>query len=390
MRHLWNCFCRELGLIKESPRYLILLTAGILFSYVFFLTFMHEGQPENLPIAVVDQDGSYLSRRLCHEIDAMQGVDVVAVYNSHSEAREAMQRQEIFAFLEIPKGTYSEVLDFKTPHLALYSNNAYLLAGTLSYKTLSTIGKLTSAAVQREVMRKKGYSEDQIMGMIQPIEIDAHLISNPWGSYLPYVLTTMLPGIIGVMALLLTVYLVTNEYKLKTEIIWLSTAGGDMLKALIGKLLPYTCWFTLLGIVGNIVMFGFSHFVCLGSFFALSVTMLLFVMAMQSMGVLLAGLIPDQHLAVSIAAIYGMLSFSMSGFSYPVVSMPPALQAFSYIFPLRHYYLTYADVAMFGANFTQYWSHLCWLLCFLIAGCIGGLLLNQLAKSDSDKATVEC
>ena len=163
-----------------------------------------------------------------------------------------------------------------------------------------------------------------------------------------------------------------------------------MIKALIGKLLPYTCWFTLLGIVGNIVMFGFSHFVCLGSFFALSVTMLLFVMAMQSMGVLLAGLIPDQHLAVSIAAIYGMLSFSMSGFSYPVVSMPPALQAFSYIFPLRHYYLTYADVAMFGANFTQYWSHLCWLLCFLIAGCIGGLLLNQLAKSDSDKATVEC
>ena len=62
MRHLWNCFCRELGLIKESPRYLILLTAGILFSYVFFLTFMHEGQPENLPIAVVDQDGSYTFR----------------------------------------------------------------------------------------------------------------------------------------------------------------------------------------------------------------------------------------------------------------------------------------------------------------------------------------
>ena len=74
MKHLWNCFCRELRLIKESPRYLLLLTAGILFSYVFFLTFMHEGQPENLPIAVVDQDGSYLSRRLCHEIDATQGV----------------------------------------------------------------------------------------------------------------------------------------------------------------------------------------------------------------------------------------------------------------------------------------------------------------------------
>jgi ABC-type multidrug transport system permease subunit len=70
--------------------------------------------------------------------------------------------------------------------------------------------------------------------------------------------------------------------------------------------------------------------------------------------------------------------------------MPPALQAISYVFPLRHYYLTYADVAMFGATFTQYWSHLCWLLCFMMAGCIGGLLLNRWAKSNSDDAAIEC
>ena len=377
MRYLLNTIRRELGMIKDSPRYLIWLTTGILFSYAFFLTFMWEGQPENLPIAVVDQDGSYLSRRLCHEIDATQGVDVVAIYNSHSEAREAMQRQEIFAFLEIPAGTYSEVLDFKTPHLALYSNNAYLLAGTLSYKTLSTIGKLTSAAVQREVMRKKGCSDEQIMAMIQPIEIDAHLISNPWGSYLPYVLTTMLPGIIGVMALLFTVYLVTNEFKTGSAESWLSAANGDMLTALSGKLLPYTFWFALLGVVGNIVMFGGCHFYCVGSFFVLSMAVLIFVLAMQSMGIFLAGLIPEQHLAVSVAAIYGMLSFSMAGFSYPVVSMPPALQAVSRLFPLRHYYLTYADVAMFGATASQYLFHFCALGLFLIAGFAGGLLLNR-------------
>ena len=245
MKRIVNSLGRELRMLRQHPRYLILLTVGILFSYVFFLTFMHEGLPENLPIAVVDHDGSYLSRRLCHELNATQGVAVVAVYDTHREAREAMQRQEIFAFVEIPAGTYSAMLDFKAPHLALYSNNAYLLSGTLSYKTLSTIGKLASAAVQREVLRKKGMSETQIMGMLQPVEIDAHLISNPWGSYLPYVLTTMLPGIIGVMALLFTIYMITNELKHNTYQVWLETANGDMLSALLGKLLPYTFWFTL-------------------------------------------------------------------------------------------------------------------------------------------------
>ncbi len=382
MKRILNTLCRELRMLRHHPRYMILLTAGILFSYVFFLTFMHEGQPENLPIAVVDHDGSYLSRRLCHELNATQGVDVVALYDTHREAREAMQRQEIFAFLEIPAGTYSELLDFKTPHIALYSNNAYLLSGTLSYKTLSTIGKLASAAVQREVLRKKGLAESQIMGMLQPVEIDTHLISNPWGSYLPYVLTTMLPGIIGVMALLFTIYMTTNELKHNTFRLWIASADGDMLCAILGKLLPYTFWFTLLGVVGNIVMFGFCHFVCRGSFLALSATMLLFILAMQSMGVFIAGLIPDQHLAVSIGGIYGMLSFSMAGFSYPVDSMPPALQALSYIFPLRHHYLAYAKTALFGGTLADYWPHICLLLLFLVPGLVGGLLLMRQSVGD--------
>ena len=383
MKRIVNTAGRELRLLRQHPRYLIILTAGILFSYVFFLTIMREGQPEDLPIAVVDHDGSYLSRRLCHELNATQGVDVVAVYNTHREAREAMQRQEIFAFMEIPANTYSEVLDFKAPHFALYSNNAYLLSGTLSYKTINTMGKLASAAVQREVMRKKGLTEEQIMGMMQPVEIDTHLISNPWGSYLPYILTTMLPGIIGVMALLFTIYLVTNELKHNTYRVWMEVANGDMVSALFGKLLPYTFWFSVLGIMGNIVMFGFCHFVCLGSFLALSVTLVLFILAMQSMGVFLAGLIPDQHLAVSVGGIYGMLSFSMAGFSYPVDSMPPALQALSNIFPLRHHYLAYAKIALFDGAMADYWPHLCALLLFLVPGLVGGLLLSRPSVSQA-------
>ena len=96
---------RELRRIfrQGQSRYLILTSLGIVFCYVFFLTLMREGQPERLPIAIVDQDGSYLSRRLCHEINATQGVRVVAVYPTHTEARRAMQRQEIYAFSKYQK-----------------------------------------------------------------------------------------------------------------------------------------------------------------------------------------------------------------------------------------------------------------------------------------------
>ena len=361
---------RELRRIfrQGQSRYLILTSLGVVFCYVFFLTLMSEGQPQRLPIAIVDQDGSYLSRRLCHEINATQGVRVVAVYPTHTEARRAMQRQEIFAFLEIPAGTYNEVLSFTRPHLAVYSNNAYLLSGSLSYRSLATISKLASGAVQREVLRKKGYDESQIMGLIQPIELDTHLISNPTANYQPYVLTTMLPGMLGLSVLLLTVYMIGRERKDGSLAEWLA---DGVVPAVVGKMAPYTFWFTVMGVVGNIVLFGWCHFELHGSFLLVSLFTLLLVLAMQATGIFLAGMIPEAHLSTCFAAIYGTLAFTMSGFSYPVSSMPPALQALSQIFPLRHYYRAVSGISLFGCGMDVCWVQVCALLLFLIAGMVG-------------------
>lgn len=356
---------------------MILLTLGLVFSYAFFLTLMAEGQPEKLPIAIVDEDGSYFSRRLAHELNATSGVEVVHVYDNHAQAREAMQKEEIFAFLEIPDGTYADVLAFKAPHIAVYSNNAYMLAGTLSYKSLGTISKLAAAAVQREILRKKGYDEQLIMGSIQPIEIDAHCISNPTADYRPYVLPTLLQGILGVMVLLLTAYEVRRERRERTEKEWLATAGDNIFVALLGKLLPYTLYFGLLGTLGNIVMFGFGHYTLLGSFGMLTVTLILYIMSQQLMAVLLCGLVSDMHLAVCVSAIYGMLAFTMSGFSYPVTSMTPFIQGFSYLFPLRQYYLAYVDIALYGCGLGYYWPHIAILLAYMAFGLLGGFMLNK-------------
>ena len=144
---------REISRIVREPRYLIITTLGIVFSFVFFATMTKEGQPNKLPIAVVDMDGTYLSRRICHELEATHGVTVYRVYNNHTEARKAMQRGDIYAFYEIPHGTYNDLLQFRAPHFVLYVNSAYMLAGTLSYKQLAAMGMMAAAAVQPQLRR---------------------------------------------------------------------------------------------------------------------------------------------------------------------------------------------------------------------------------------------
>lgn len=376
---------RELRRIVHEPRYLVILTAGIVFTFVFFASMTKEGQPKRLPVAVVDMDGSYLSRRICHELDATPGVHVSAVYNNHTEARKAMQRGEIFAFYEIPSGTYNTLLQFRAPHFVLYVNSAYMLAGTLSYKQLATMGMLAGAAVQREVYRKKGYTEEQIMGLIQPVEYDTRTIGNPWINYGNYLMTTLIPAVIAFIAVMHTAYIIARERQKKTLRSWLRKAGGNTLKALIGKLLPYTCWYVLLCLTANLIMFGFMGFPMEGSWMLMTVNTILLIVASQCVGAFIACCIPDPPLTMGISAIYSAMSFSLSGFSFPVESMPTFFTSFSWLYPIRHYFLNYSDIAIFGNGFLHCWPRFCALLAFGILPIVGSMMLAwQMRQQQAD------
>lgn len=376
---------RELYRIRKNPRYPIILTLGIVFVFIFFATMTKEGQPRRLPIAVVDMDGSYLSRRICHEINATPGVSVYAVYNNHTEARKAMQRGKIFAFYEIPSGTYNNLLQFRSPHFVLYVNSAYMLAGTLSYKQLATIGMLATGAVQREVYRKKGYNEDQIMGLIQPIEYDTRTIGNPWINYGNYLMTTLIPAVIAFIVILHTVYIIARERQEKTLRRWIRRAGGNTLYALIGKLLPYTFWYILLCLLANLIMFGFMGFPLKGSWMLMVLNSILLVTASQCAGAFFGSCIPDPPLSMSVGAIYSAVSFSLSGFSFPVDSMPRFFYGASWIYPIRHYYLNFCDIAIFGNGMSHCWPRFCSMLAFGLVLVVGAAMLNwQMKEANHD------
>ena len=372
--------------IRRHPRYVIILTLGIVFTFTFFATMTRNGQPQKLPIAVVDMDGSYLSRRICHEIQATSGVSVQAVYNNHNEARRAMQRGEIYAFYEIPKGTYNDLLQFRSPHFVLYVNSAYMLAGTLSYKQLATMGMLATGAVQREVYRKKGFNEQQIMGLIQPVEYDTRTIGNPWINYGNYLMTTLIPAVIAFIAVMHTAYLISRERQEKTLRKWIHTARGNTLYALLGKLLPYTLWYSLLLLLANLIMFGFMGFPLEGSWLLMVLNSVLLIVAAQCAGSFIACSIPDAPLAMSISALSSAVSFSLSGFSFPVDSMPAIFYAVSWIYPIRHYFLNFSNIAIFGNGMGHCWPQFCALLAFGFLLIGGAFMLRWHYRLEERKA----
>lgn len=372
---------REFGIIRRKPVFLLGSVGVMAVCGLFYLTFFKAGLPENLPVGVLDLDNSSLSRNFCRQLDATQMGKVIK-YEDFTTARDAMQTGEITSLCVIPQGMNEEVNANRRPVFTYYVNTLYLIGGALSYKNILTMVTLTGGAVQREVLRAKGYSEDAIMGLIQPIVVDEHKIGNATTNYGVYLNNIILPGLLALSIVFVLIYALGSELRYGTSKELMETADGSMAAALIGKLLPYTLIYLVLGLGLDLLLFGVCRYPLNGSILNMMLAMVVFILANEAVAVTLVGLLPTLRYSLSIAALFAILGFSFSGFTFPVEAMPVAFQGVSCLFPLRFYYLLYVQEAMFGVGFAGWWQYIVYMLLFLVGPfCVCGRLkrawLNQ-------------
>ena len=365
---------RELGIIRRKPVYLLGSVVMMAVCCLFYLTFFKAGLPEELPIGVVDMDNSSLSRNFCSQLDATQ-LGKVVHFDSFSDARDAMQIGEVASVCVIPKNMAADVYANRQPTFTYYVNSLYMIAGALSYKDVLTMVTLTGGAVQREVFRAKGLSDGEIMGMIQPITIDEHHIGNPMTNYSIYLNNIILPGLLCLSIVFVLIYALGSELRYGTSKELMETADGSFAAALFGKLAPYTLVYLLMGLTLDLLMYGVCKFPVAGSVGNMMLLMAVFILACEAVAVTIVGLLPTLRFALSIAALFTILGFSFSGFTFPVEAMPKAIQGIAVLFPLRFYYLAYVQEAIYGTGLGDWWPYLVCLLLFLVGPlCVSGRL----------------
>lgn len=339
---------RELKRMTSRPIYFICTVLIMAFSYVFFLTFFNEGQPNKMPVGVVDLDNSAISRQFTRNLRVMQHCEIVMRLNSHKEAREEMQRGNIYAFVEIKKNFEKEAVSNKRPLMTFYVNDGYLIAGSLISKDLTYMSAATSIGMQQKILRARGVEEDRIMGIVQPIVLDTHLIGNPWANYGTYLLNVILPGILQLMVLMMTVFPIGVEYKERTTREWLRNSDNSMLAALTGKLVPYTIIFTIIGIIGNMLLYRYMHYPLNSSIGWMFLATFLLVLSTQAIGIIFIGITPVLRDGVTFAGLFGMLGVTFAGSTFPIEQMPAGTRIFSNFFPIHHYFNIYVNQALNG------------------------------------------
>lgn len=368
---------RELRRMASKPIYWFCMIAAPLFCFVFFTSLMAEGLPTDMPLGLVDNDNTTTSRSLARNLDAFEMTSIKEQYANVTEAREAVQRGDIYGFYYIPKGTTRKAQRQELPVVSFYTNYSYLVAGSLLYRDMRTMSELASGAASRTVLYAKGATERQAMAFLQPIVIDTHAINNPWLNYNVYLSNVILPGLLMLFIFMVTVFSIGTEVKYNTVHDWLIMASGSMFHALAGKLLPQTLIFFLIGIAFAIGLYGVLHFPCHCGLPTMLLVMFLGIIGAQGLGVFMFAMLPTLRMSLSFASLWGVISFSICGMSYPVMAMHPTLQGLSLLFPLRHYFLLYVNCALDGYPLMNAAPYVVGLLLFALLPL---LLLRRLKK----------
>jgi len=357
---------RELLILRQNHIYRFCMVAFPVLVIFFFTSLMDDGLPTEMPIGIVDLDNTSTTRSLGRRLDGFQMSRVVAHYPTMSDARRAIQRNEIYGFLYIPKGTTEKLLSQRQPKISYYYSYTTLAAGALLMKDMKTISTLGSAAVGQATMRARGLTDRQVQTALQPIKIDLHQIANPWTSYNAYLSTMLIPGMIMLFIFLISAYSLGTELKFATSKDWLAKADNNIGIALMGKFLPQT-------LIWLAIVFGYQYYVFyvlqfphLGSPWMLVLLGLMHVLAAQGFGIFAFGLLPSLRMSMSVCSLWAVLSFSMAGGAFPVMGMDGPLQSLSWLFPLRHYYMMYQICVFNGYPLIEAWFHFAALAAFML------------------------
>ena len=354
-----------------------------LVSLVFMATIFGSGKIEDLPVGIVDCDNTIFSNRIISAIDAspVTRVNKKHIYSNPAQAKEALQNMEIFGYVEIPQNFADNLYKGNVPAINCYYHNTFLAVG----------GEIESAFVKALGEVSKGLVDDTgNLSGITPLQMESvalptnGIFASVYNSSLNYGVFLSYPFFFiffQIFILTFTVYIIGTDMRKE----WLESAGGSIVKALAGKLLPYMLIFIAQTVLANAIFFTIGGIPLQGSLLALNICSILFMLTTMALGVAIISLIPRVSIAISIASMVGALGATASGVTFPLENMYPPFEALCSIFPVRHFIEAYRSILYNSATLAFRWQYYAAMVATIAVSVTTVPLLKKAILKDKGK-----
>ncbi len=361
-------FSREINRILRDKVYFFTGIIAPLIGFSLITLIFSANVPRKLPVAIVDQDHTTLSRKIIRMVEATPIARPDNHFSDPNEARSAMIAGKADAVVVIPAGSEKQIMRGKHVDIAIYFNNVYLIkAGLLKSGIQKAIATL-SAGIKLQTRMMWGESPTQALAKIQAVQLSPVLLFNPYTNYEYYLTLLILPVLLTVFVLFGTIYALGTELQYSTGPGWLQAAGNRMLPAIAGKLLIHTTWFFGIAMAMNLIFFQVLGLPLRGHFLMILLSEFLMILSYQGMALFMVTLTRNLRLALSLASAYTMLAITFAGLTFPAFGMPVMAQVFSKIFPLTYWLEIFVGQTLRGEPTANAVILLWKLVIFLAAG----------------------
>jgi ABC-2 type transport system permease protein len=276
-----------------------------------------------LPIAVVDNDLSDLSRQIVQTLDASGALSVAVRARTLAEARTAIDRGKAFAAVEIPVDTERDVLKGITAHIPIYADATYLFLFKSTASGVATaIGALTSELVSRGA-RTDGSLVKAKLANLSPADVLLQPIFNPVGGYASYIVPAAFMLILQ-QTLLIGAAMLTGTALAK---------GGGTFAGVFGRGIAHLTIYLPALALYLVVLPRFYGFSTLGHLPQLFVLATVFLLATSFMGQAIGAWFTRPENATLLLIATSLPQFFTAGFAWPREAIPDAAIALGRMFP---------------------------------------------------------
>jgi|HubBroStandDraft_6_1064221.scaffolds.fasta_scaffold160167_2 ABC-2 type transport system permease protein len=361
---IWRLIIKEFIQVLRDPRARFSLIAPPIVQMLIF-GYAASFEVRHVTTAMLDLDHSQESRELISRFWASDYFDITRDLDNRREIAGLMDRRKIALAIHIMPGFAENLRKGQT------ANVQVILDGTDSNTALVALGYIGS--VTQRFSRQ--YMEDRLMRTMPQIGRipSVNLVERPW--FNPDLDSTwfFVPGTIGALTLTLvmvmTAFAIVREREIGTlEQIMVTPVSPAELIA--GKTVPYMMIALVqLTIVALLAVFWF-RVPFQGSVMVLMLGSVLFIFSVLAIGLLISTVSATQQQAMVTAFFFIMPAITLSGFSFPISSMPVFLQWATYIDPLRYYEVVLRDCFLKGNGMAVLWPQM------VAMAILGGVLIT--------------
>lgn len=352
LKRCWIIAARELRTIATDHSLLLtLLLAPLLYAFFYGSIYINK-EEVNVPLAVVDDDQSALSRLLTEQFNNTQSIHVVGAKDVQA-AQEMLNREEVQGYIYLQKGLEEKVMGLQQANIVLAVSVSRFLPPSDLLSAVTQVSMTVSAGVRLKYFQKKGMTEAIAMQETNPIALDYRPLFNERTSYGAYLLPGLLMLILQQTLLIGLAASMARERQEHTFRELYQLAGNRFTTAFAGKGAFYFLLYGIYALFFLTVNFSILTLPVRGDYFSLVLLIGLFIATLIPMALWLGSLFKTTLLAVQLMGFSTYPFFLITGYAWPYKELPFFLQALSALLPTTPFLQAYTTIVQQGGDLWQ-------------------------------------